>query len=358
MSTPSTKSTPNKRRVAAVCGDGHIRLVEQDVPPLKPGAVLVEVHASLVSPGTELGGWRRLCAMREDPDPDAEPRPFGYANAGVVLEVGMGVEEFAAGDRVACMGAGYAVHGDYAVVPHHLCVPLPDEVSFVEGSYGHLAATALNALRRGEPEFGEWVGVAGLGLVGQLTAQLYHLAGNFVIGWEPVAFRREVARGWGIDAAVDIGDEVAATDEFTGGQGLDAAVIAYGGNADETLVRLTESMKCSPDGHPMGHIIVVGGARFECPATPTNLDIRRAGRTGPGYHDEEWEYGADYPPVFMRWTTRTNLALCMKLIAEGRLKLDALTTHTIPLSQVDEDITAALEQPDEMLGVAFVQSDA
>lgn len=122
---------PQKRHVAAVCGNGHIRLVEQDVPPLVPGAVLVEVHASLVSPGTELGGWHNLRKRREAPDEDAEPRPFGYANAGVVLAVGDGVDEFCPGDRVSCMGSGYAMHTDYAVVPHNLCVPLPEGVSFV-----------------------------------------------------------------------------------------------------------------------------------------------------------------------------------------------------------------------------------
>ncbi len=348
---------PEKRKVAAVCGDGHVRLVEQDVPPLVPGAVLVEVHASLVSPGTELGGWRALRARRDDPDTDAEPRPFGYANAGVVLEAGEGVEELKPGDRAACMGGGYALHTDYAVVPHNLCVPLPDGVTFAQGSYGHLAATAVNALRRGEPQFGESVCVIGLGLVGQLAAQLYRLAGNFVIGWEGIPFRRELAHRCGIDATVAVGDEdvVEVTRRFTRGYGLDAAVIAYGGDADETVEKLEQSMKCSPDGHPMGRIVVVGTPRFAYTSTLTNIDLRRASRTGPGYHDEPWEFGPDYPPVFMRWTTRTNLALCMRLIAEGRLDVDALTTHTIPLAQADEGISKAIEDPDAMLGAVFVR---
>ena len=77
-------SHPRRRKVAATCGDGHIRLVEQDVPALKPGTVLVEVRASLVSPGTELRGWHRFAALRRDPDTAANPRPFGYSNSGVV----------------------------------------------------------------------------------------------------------------------------------------------------------------------------------------------------------------------------------------------------------------------------------
>ena len=103
----------------------------------------------------------------------------------------------------------------------------------------------------------------------------------------------------------------------------------------------------------MGRIVVVGGTRFDYTSSLTNIDIRRASRTGPGYHDEDWETGPAYPRVFMRWTTRTNLELCMRLIAERRLDVDVLTTHTIPVADVEEGIEAAIGRPDEMLGVVF-----
>ena len=343
-----------KRTVAAVMGNGHIGLVEQDVPPLRPGTVLVEVHNSLVSPGTEVGGWRGLRDQLERPVPDAKPAPFGYANAGVAVEVGEGVEEISPGDRVACMGGGYAQHSDYAVVPHNLCVPLPDNVTFAQGAYGHLGATALHALRRGEPEFGEYVGVVGLGLVGQLAARLYQLAGNFVIGWDMIPLRTEIAGRWGIDATALVGteDEVAVTGAFTSGQGLDAAVFAFGGDGDKALETTVHCLKRSPDGHPMGRIVVVGAARFQFTSL-TNVDIRQSARTGPGYHDEPWEVGPDYPPVFMRWTTRTNLALFIRLISEGKLDVDCLTTHVIPLDDVDAQISAIIGDPDNILGVVF-----
>ena len=74
------------------------------------------------------------------------------------------------------------------------------------------------------------------------------------------------------------------------------------------------------DGHPMGTMVVVGNPTFEYrnhEAGMTNIDIRRASRVGPGYHDDAWERGADYPPVFMRWTARTNLELTVRLIGEA-----------------------------------------
>ncbi len=344
-----------QRIVAALMGDGRIGLIEEATPELGPGWVLVQVHCSLVSPGTELGGWRGLKQKMENPNPEAKPRPFGYQNAGVVLEVGEGVEELKPGDRVACMGGGYALHTNYSVVPHNLCVPIPDGVTFAQAAYNHLAGTALHALRRGEPQFGERMAVVGLGVVGQLTAMLYHLAGNYVVGWDMIPMRNEVAKGWGIDGTVLVGveDEIEATAAFTDGYGLDSAVLAFGGNGDKAFSSITRCMKLSPDGHRMGTVVVVGGASFTLPAETTNLDVRRSSRTGAGYHDEPWEIGPPYPPVFMRWTTRTNIELCLRLIAEGRLNVDCLTTHTIPLEQAEARVAEIMQDPDSILGVVF-----
>jgi len=104
--------------------------------------------------------------------------------------------------------------------------------------------------------------------------------------------------------------------------------------------------------------VVVGNPSFDWPMRAShNAEIRQAGRTGAGYHDEAWEFGAPYPPVFMRWTTRTNLELCMRLIAEGRLDVDCLTTHTIPLTDADAGIEAIIDAPDDILGVVFTMNE-
>ena len=350
---------PATRTVAAWFGDGHIRLIEQNVPELRPGSIGVNVRASSVSPGSEfswgqdqrqvLGGWCSLAEHPKSPDtaPDAaaEPRAYGgYSNAGMVIAVGEGVTRFRTGDRVACIGDGRALHTDTAIVPQNLAVPLPEQVTYAQGSYGMLMGTALNALRRADLKFGETCAVVGLGGVGQLAAQLHMQAGNRVIGWDTVPFRAEIARTWGIDATVSVGpeDPVSRTREFTDGYGLDGGTVAFGGEASRAVQSLAQCMKRTPDGHPTGVIVVVGLAQFSSSdheaAGVTNLDIRSALRTGPGYHDEAWESGADYPSALVRWTTTTNLELCIRLVAEGKLDVDSLITHVIPFGDADDHV--------------------
>ena len=344
-----------KRRVAAVTGDGRIISLDQDTPDLLDGMVKVDVHASLVSPGTELGGWRSLLQKRLNPAPQSGPTPFGYSAAGLVTAVGQGVERLSVGDRVACIGAGSALHADTIVLGHHLCVPLPEAVSFADGSYAMLAATALNAVRRAEPDLGEVAAVVGLGLVGQLVGRMLQLAGNYVIGWDTIAWRTALAGRMGLGVvAVGRDDAVACTKDFAAGAGLDLAVLAFGGDGEKALRDVMACMKVSPDTHRMGRIVIVGGIPLTVPYTPMNLDIRYAGRTGPGYHDKAWERGADYPPVFMRWTTRTNIELCLRWIAEGRLDVQAMTTHTVPFSRLEAAVDEMLSgDVDEILGVVF-----
>jgi threonine dehydrogenase-like Zn-dependent dehydrogenase len=132
------------------------------MPELKTGSVLVKVEASLVSPGTELGGWCAFAAQKQTPAPKKE-HTFGYSNAGIVLATA-GEVEFRPGDRVACIGAGFALHSDYAVVPHHSACRCP-KLSPLSRRLCNVVRDRMQALRRGQPEFwrirlhcGSWFG--------------------------------------------------------------------------------------------------------------------------------------------------------------------------------------------------------
>jgi threonine dehydrogenase-like Zn-dependent dehydrogenase len=340
--------------VAVITPAGRLAVREQEIPALKDGQVLVQVRASLISPGTEMAGVQ---ARRDKPDPEAKDQPFGYANAGVVLAVRGDCRGLAPGMRVACLGSGAALHADHAVVPSNLVQALPEGVTFEQGCYACLGATALQSVRRADPRLGEYGLVIGLGIVGNLAAQLGALCGARMAAWETIPFRIGIARACGIGDCFDATavDAVAATRALTAGYGLEFAIFAFGGSAARAYESTGKCMCQSEDGHMMGRVVLVGGCELTLKggAWNGNIDIRVSSRTGPGYHDPAYELGRDYPKVFVPFDTRRNVAEILRLIAERRLQVEPMTTHRMPLERCDEAADLLLAAPDSALGVIF-----
>jgi len=346
------------RRVLAADGAGKISVIEEPIPEPGAGQVLVEVSASMISPGTELGGISR----RRDRPGDAPPKPFGYSNAGVVAKLGQGVTRLSVGQRVACMGGGYAQHATHGCVPQNMAVPIPEDVSDADASSIHLVATSLNAVRRLDPEIAEYVAVVGLGLVGNFATQWARVAGCHVAGLDRLRMRMEKADTCGADLCVDPTAEegLEALKAFTRGRGLDGAIMAFGGDGTAAFKMLVGQIKRAPDTHQMGRIVIVGGARIDhqFAAALGNLDVRSAARTGPGYHDEEWEHGRDYPPVFVEWTTSRNMEECLNFVERGAILVDPLITHRVSLGEAPDACEALIQTPNEALGVVILPQDS
>ncbi|MBQ7206285.1 MAG: hypothetical protein IJS01_00650 [Lentisphaeria bacterium] len=341
-----------KRIVGCLYHDGRLGIEEETMPKLAENEVLVEVHASLISPGTEMSSARNL---RRKPDPAiSAPIKFGYSNAGIVIKTKGDARGLVPGMRVACMGAGAALHANYAAVPVNLVVPIPDGVTFEQAAYLSLAATALQAVRRTDVRLGEYGSVLGMGIVGNLAAQLYRLSGARVLGWETLKLRARLAKKCGV-GTVDFlkSDPVEPTKTFAAPWGLDFALFAFGGDAEKAFLNIKKCMKISADGHAMGRVVLVGGCRVPVDggAASGNLDIRASSRTGAGYHDHAWEYGRDYPAAFVQFTTQRNAQELIRLISEKRLAVDPLTTHRMPLENIAEAGDLLVEHPDRALGV-------
>ena len=335
---------------------GEIFVEEEPIPNLKEGEILVKVHASLISPGTELGN---IIKLRKNPDPTKfKKRPFGYSNSGVIIEVGKNCKNFKVGDRVACMGASYALHSNYASIPKNLCVSLPEGISYEEGSFCHLGATALWAVRRGTLEIGENVAIIGLGIIGQIICQLAMISGTHVIGWDKFELRLKKAKENGICEVINIEKEdvITKTLEFSRNYGIDTGFICFGGEATDTFNLLLKTMKTAPDTHKMGKIVIVGGVELNMkfPVPLGNINIYPSSRTGPGYHDKQWEYGDDYPPVFIQWNTKRNLEEILLLIKEKRINVKSLITDKLSLTQISEGCEKLIQHPEKSLGVILI----
>lgn len=342
----------NVRRVLTKNETGYIEVQEQPIPPLEPGTALVKVHASLISAGTEIS------RLRDRPrTPGGSQRVFGYQNAGIVLEVGEGCRNLTPGTRVACMGGPYSVHGEYAVVPQNLITPLPENVSYAEGAFIALAATAMQAVRRSDLVWGEEAAVLGLGIVGQLVAQICQIAGARVLAFDPLPLRVECARRAGVLlACTDTGEAaVSRVAAVTEGRGLDCAFLCVGDASNQVFPYVYKMMKRAPDTHAYGRVVSVGGTLTHgMGASLGNLDIRSSARTGPGYHDPEYEYGRDYPEVFVRWSTQAHIRLFARWVSEGRLNVKDLITTRVPLEKAPEACYSLMDEPERHLGVVIL----
>src|SRR3984893_1426328 len=215
---------------------GEITVAEVPAPQLLPGCVLVRIAASVVSAGTErasleFAGKNLLQKAQARPDLVRDviskiqrdgilsaiqtvrtrldqPQVPGYSSAGTVIAVGDGVTDLQAGDRVACAGAGFAVHAEVACVPRLLVARIPaqdpasarEEVTFEEAAFTTIGAVALHGIRTAEVKLGDLVAVIGLGLLGQLTIQLLKAAGCRVLGMDIDQSRAELAARLGADA--------------------------------------------------------------------------------------------------------------------------------------------------------------
>ena len=113
-------------------------------------------------------------------------------------------------------------------VPRNLWCRSPTASSFDEASTVTLGAIALQGVRRAQPTLGETFVVIGLGILGQLTAQLLRANGCRVIGVD--LDRRRIDAGvatsaWTPSVHPDDGDAIAQVARLTDGIGADGVII-------------------------------------------------------------------------------------------------------------------------------------
>lgn len=145
-------------------------IAEIDTPSPEAGEVLVEVRAAGINPGEAA---IRSGAMAEM-FPATFPSGEGSDLAGVVIEVGSGVDEFAVGDKVLGFSMRRSSHATHVTVPVDQLIKKPDQLSWeAAGALYVVGATAYAAVRAIAPQPGETVAVsAAAGGVGSLVVQL------------------------------------------------------------------------------------------------------------------------------------------------------------------------------------------
>lgn len=157
-------------------GPDVLRVIEAEEPRPGPGRIRVAVRAAGVNPVD----WRIREGQRLSARPVELPSGVGLDAAGVVDEIGEGVEGVAVGDHV--FGEGIDTYAEYAVLT--AWAPMPEGLTFEEAAgYPSVTETALRVLRECEVRPGQTLLVSGAsGGVGSAVLQIARDRGVTVIG--------------------------------------------------------------------------------------------------------------------------------------------------------------------------------
>ena len=318
-------------------GPRRLELQDLPIPSPGPGEVLIHTQVSSISTGSEV--IRYLNGAGPD---------IGYLNAGVVVEVGAGVTQVKAGDRVRCGQP----HHEYVVAPADGVSPIPDGVAFDQAAYAYLPTLVLHALRLCDYRLGENVAVIGQGVVGLMGTALAQAMGVRVVALDTEPSRLDVARQMGIEHALNplapgFQDRLR---DLVGDKGLDMTVDATG--SYHGLVSALELTR------RWGRVAILGMYR------PHPPDPAMAARLHAAYlrhlHSKELRLvgcsndpAEEYPPHIYRFTIHDNTRLSLDLLAQRKYTLGPAITHRFTPQDGSRLYERLQEREVGMLGVVY-----
>lgn len=317
---------------------------EKFSPQIGDQEVLVKKLYTLISPGTELA----MLSGNESWFP--MPGIPGYAAVSEIVEVGEGVSEFNSGDIVF----HYGNHSKYEVVSIRgtfLKVPKGLDLKWVP--FTRMATVATTAIRVSNIEFGDYVSITGLGLIGNMAAQLAHLQGATVIGIDLSGERLRIAEQCGVIHVMSGGKDSVKEQiaEITHGKGVSTHIEATG--VPQVAVQSLEWIA------KLGEIIFLGSPRGEYNTDVTEIlnYCHLYGRgciTFKGAH--EWRYPTE-PNEFVKHSLVRNSSIVFELMKQNRLQVEPLISHVLKPEEAKKAYEGLRLNKDQYSGVLFDWSE-
>lgn len=160
--------------------------------PLSEREVRGRTIRSLISPGTELAGYKGQYSWAQF------PFSTGYASVFEVDSVGTAVADLKPGDLAFCMGN----HQSRQRALRDQVVPLPAGLSPEVAPFARLMCVTMSTLTTTTARPPSKVIVTGLGIVGHLAARMFHSCGYDVLAIDPIEARREAVIRGGVKNAL------------------------------------------------------------------------------------------------------------------------------------------------------------
>jgi L-iditol 2-dehydrogenase len=247
-------SVPSQMRAGVYRGAGRVVAEEVPVPAIGDGEVLIRIAACGIC-GTDV---KKVSHGLVRP-----PQILGHEIAGTIVDVGAGVPQWSAGDRlmsfhhIPCgtcfycdrqlfsqcdqykkvgVTAGFEPNGGgfaqyVRVMPWIVqrgMVRIPSDVAFEEAIFVEPVNTCLKAIQKARIVRDEVVCVIGQGPIGLLLTLLARNAGATVVTTDPLPFRRQMSLRFGATESLDPGvhDPAAEIRQYRGSMGADAVLLA------------------------------------------------------------------------------------------------------------------------------------
>lgn len=323
-----------KMRAAVFEKVGVLTVKEVDVPKIeKPDHVILEVEVCSIC-GSDVH------IMADPPGFIAVPGTIlGHEVVGKIVDIGPAVQGLKVGDRVVlnpndycghcayCKknlpnfcehleAMGIAMNGGFAEyvritekVAYKIDPDLPAEIA----AYAEPLACFLNGKNKIAVTPGDSVVIIGGGPIGQLAIQVLKMAGGIpVIVSEPVEARRKMALENGADYAINPLEEdlVEFVKSKTGGLGADYSIDLVGSQIGAGISVLRN-----------GGTLLIFGLNSHAEARLHQFDITTREIRVQG-----------------TWLANASFPIAVKLLESGRLNLQSMITHRLPLEQVAEGI--------------------
>jgi threonine dehydrogenase-like Zn-dependent dehydrogenase len=310
---------------------------EVPVPSFGRREMLIRTRVSAVSPGSELRGLFEGTRF---------PRVggTGYMGAGVVSEVGDAVTEFSKGDRVQyTTSEPVAPHCELCVAVPESTAHIPEGMSFVTAGCSYWAVPPYRGILGSELRFYDDVVVFGLGPLGLCAVQLLRPMARRLIAVDVIPFRLQLARDFGVDAAVNpLTEDLTATVKRLMPRGAETTFEIVGSQATlEQAIQVTA---------PRGRIVLVGVL-----PVLNNFNLFRP------YQDK----GIKLIPLFREGDSLQPLVDLghrykedvLDMVARGRVNIDKLVTWVEPWRNGPTAIPRLRRERDQAIGLALTWDD-
>jgi len=303
-----------------ITSPGVVDLLPFEIPKNELASDEVEgkTIASLISPGTEVNWYFK--PNNFDTTRVKYPIIPGYAAVFEIQRVGSGVTTLMPGDLVLNVSGS---HASWQRAPMNRLIKIPKELSPCHATFARMISIPMAVLSTTIVRPPEKIGISGLGLIGNLSANVMALSGYDVLAWDSDARRRNLMQVPSVSVLAEAPIPSGFSPDDPNAVGSLSMVIECRGNPSEVI------KSCSTVRR--GGEVVLVGVSWRASKEVSAHDLLRIVFHRYVSLRSGWEYQIPFDAEdFCRANTRNNLIKALDWLNSRSLRVDHLAINVSP----------------------------